>query len=973
MPTTEVAPSVVVLRQAVAADAGVPVDRPATMSKVLSWAGFGLPASGATGGVPDVPPESPVLLAMLAWGRGKSQESLVADGSSTFTDAAPQPTLMTAATLTGNQAPTVGPQPTGIPDPVTGVVNGAVVASDGDGNTLTYSASATSANGGKVTINSTTGAYTYTPTTAARVAAGTTAGADTDTFTVSVSDGQANTTATVPVYVSPLQLNKGTPITVGNQPDGIAVYESATDPSKNRAYVINQYDKTVSIIDTNPGSATYNKLVGTVKLASTPSDIVLNSTGTRAYVATKGNASVAVIDTASKTVLTNVKVGSTPVGIAISPDDKRVYVANGGSGTVSVINTTTNKLVDINPSTTTVDSIKVGSQPSGVAVSPDGSKLYVTLRYSDSLAVVNLATPTANPTLIKVGDSPRDVALNSDGSRAFVTNYDGTVSVVNTTTKQVTTIATGGPTLQPAGVAIDNVGGLVYVANGKDTVSVIDAKTNTIIRTLTIDAAPENGQHWIALSPDGKHLYITDINDDNVRTLSLTRGNTAPVAIANPTVGSPNPSTGAVTGLVNIKDPDGDPLTFTTASGATQGTVSYNTATGTYTYTPNSGAQNPGSTDTFTVRATDSAGAYKDATITVPFVSPPPPTLPVTTTVITVGDGPTKMAFSGSKAYVLNERSGTLTVIDTTTNQVVGQPIQVPGGIGVVAHDQTVYVADFTVSYDGQISVIDATQDKVVGGYYVGPCGADCWYSPANLEISNDGTRLSLVRDDGGIYTIDAASGSYLGFTETDCPLLDIGVSADGKSIYAPEGYSPTYRDTIGVYTGDYTTRQGINVGPNQFDQPLYITLSSDGTRAYSSVRVRVVEPASGPVDGETVTDRQGVTWKVTGSYYGVSVIDTDRTSPTYNKEIGFIRLSGGAQDLALSPDGTRLYVDQGDGRSVTVIDVATNTVVGSFTTDPNSSSSTNRYIQVGPDGTVYVTDYADDAVYATTVGSTAV
>lgn len=47
----------------------------------------------------------------------------------------------------------------------------------------------------------------------------------------------------------------------------------------------------------------------------------------------------------------------------------------------------------MNPSTTTVDSIKVGSQPNGIAVSPDGQKLYVTLRYTDKLAVVELAAP----------------------------------------------------------------------------------------------------------------------------------------------------------------------------------------------------------------------------------------------------------------------------------------------------------------------------------------------------------------------------------------------------------------------------------------------------------------------------------------------------------------------------------------------------------------------------------------------------
>ena len=62
--------------------------------------------------------------------------------------------------------------------------------------------------------------------------------------------------------------------------------------------------------------------------------------------------------------------------------------------------------------------------------------------------------------------------------------------------------------------------------------------------------------------------------------------------------------------MINIKDYDGDPLSYTTASAPTRGSVSFNSAAGRYTYTPtqaarDAAAQNPGLTDTFTIRATD--------------------------------------------------------------------------------------------------------------------------------------------------------------------------------------------------------------------------------------------------------------------------------------------------------------------------------------------------------------------------------
>jgi YVTN family beta-propeller protein len=61
-------------------------------------------------------------------------------------------------------------------------------------------------------------------------------------------------------------------------------------------------------------------------------------------------------------------VGTDPSGVAVTPDGKRVYVANRESGTVSVIHTATN---------TVAKTIPVGIFPNSVAVTPDGTKVYV--------------------------------------------------------------------------------------------------------------------------------------------------------------------------------------------------------------------------------------------------------------------------------------------------------------------------------------------------------------------------------------------------------------------------------------------------------------------------------------------------------------------------------------------------------------------------------------------------------------------
>lgn len=73
-------------------------------------------------------------------------------------------------------------------------------------------------------------------------------------------------------------------------------------------------------------------------------------------------------------------------------------------------------------------------------------------------------------------------------------------------------------------------------------------------------------------------------------------------------------------------------------------------------------------------------------------------------------------------------------------------------------------------------------------------------------------------------------------------------------------------------------------------------------------------------------------------------------------------------RDTALSPDGSRRYVAQPDGKTVVVFDTATNTANGSFTTDQNPDTSP-RSIAVAPNGTLYITDAGDNEVYAVTVG----
>lgn len=98
--------------------------------------------------------------------------------------------------------PPTGIANVGIPNPTTGVVIGAVVGSDIDGDPLTYSGPSTTVKGTVSVAN--TGSFTYTPTPTARenaAAPGATDADRRDSFSVTIDDGRGGTVA-VPVTVA---------------------------------------------------------------------------------------------------------------------------------------------------------------------------------------------------------------------------------------------------------------------------------------------------------------------------------------------------------------------------------------------------------------------------------------------------------------------------------------------------------------------------------------------------------------------------------------------------------------------------------------------------------------------------------------------------------------------------------------------------------------------------------------------------
>jgi len=229
-----------------------------------------------------------------------------------------------------------------------------------------------------------------------------------------------------------------------------------------------------------------------------------------AFITNINSNTVSVINTENKNLTDTVPVGINPVGAAVSPNGKNVYVTNAHydyRGSISVIDTAINEV------TATLD---LGDKysPYGIAITPDGKKLYVANRDINGVSVIDTSTKTVTAA-VPVGKGPMGVAASPDGTKVYVTNrYSSNVSVIDTITNTV--IASVKVELGPSGVAVSPDGTKVYVTNCEsNSISIIDTSSNTVTATVPVEEWPME----VAVNPDGTKAYVTNQRSNNVSVI----------------------------------------------------------------------------------------------------------------------------------------------------------------------------------------------------------------------------------------------------------------------------------------------------------------------------------------------------------------------------------------------------------------------------------------------------------------------
>jgi YVTN family beta-propeller protein len=299
----------------------------------------------------------------------------------------------------------------------------------------------------------------------------------------------------------------------------------------------------------------------------------------------------------------------------------------------------------------------------------------------------------------------------------------------------------------------------------------------------------------------------------------------------------------------------------------------------------------------------------------------------------------------GLLAYVTNEGSEELTIIDTRTDSAVATiPVGTrPRGVRVTRDGKTIFVAlsgsprcpptmpdeeceklKADKSKDG-VAEVDAATRKVTR---VLPGGSD----PETFDLSRDGSTLFVSNEDAGTASIvDVGSGKIRSTVKVGQEPEGVRVHPDGNTVWVT---GETAHNVTIIDTKSGKVLGSIEVGR----RPRSIAFTPDGKRAYvtsevdgtvwvvdvagrKKLKVITMPPDSKPMDAEAAPDGKRI-YVSNGRGGTVSVID-----PATDSILASVKVGQRPWGIALSPDGRKLYAANGPSNDVSVIDTEKLTV----------------------------------------------
>ncbi len=280
-----------------------------------------------------------------------------------------------------------------------------------------------------------------------------------------------------------------------------------------------------------------------ITVSQLPLNMVLSPDGRYLLSTTNGYGlqQIDVIDVAAGKSTQTLTVRKSWLGLAFAPDGHRFFVSGGDDNEVLLFDfaaghaTESGRISLGSPEYHALDDRGRDSArragrgeflfPAGIAVSPDGKRLFVAENLSNKLSVVDLASLKVL-TNIPVGEYPYDCLVSKDGRTVYVSNWGSrTVSVIDAgRLEAVGEIRVGD---HPNDLELTRDGRRLYVANANsNTVSVVDTVARKEVEAISTALHPKSPigstPNAVALSPDERTLYVANADNNDVAVVEVS-------------------------------------------------------------------------------------------------------------------------------------------------------------------------------------------------------------------------------------------------------------------------------------------------------------------------------------------------------------------------------------------------------------------------------------------------------------------
>jgi len=239
-----------------------------------------------------------------------------------------------------------------------------------------------------------------------------------------------------------------------------------------------------------------------------------------------GGPNLQVIDLKTLSIKQTLTKGNLFIGLAISPDGSKLYAGGAAQNKVFTFDIDQNGLLSEGAS------ITVSGFPGSLALSSNGKRLVVAGLAEDKVSIVNLESTSPTVDEISVGAHSEEfpnaypywVTLSKDEGTAYVSNWgEKSVSVIDLSSKDERKRISVGK--NPEGMVLSPDGKTLYVANSDtDDISIIDTEKYKVTGKISVnfvsDAPYGATPTSLDMTEDGKYLFVSSAGTNSIDVIS---------------------------------------------------------------------------------------------------------------------------------------------------------------------------------------------------------------------------------------------------------------------------------------------------------------------------------------------------------------------------------------------------------------------------------------------------------------------